>query len=100
MKSIVIVWNGAGGAQPGEVHNDGYPRSSRQTHNELIKTTNVNHATPFAYPAFVVWRTMPDGERKGRVVTAPLCCRNRVKSEWTRYLKSMDPYSTPVRLHS
>ena len=24
--------------------------------------------TPFAYPAFVVWRTMPDGSKKGRVV--------------------------------
>lgn len=25
-------------------------------------------ATPFAYPVFVVWRTLPSGERKGRVV--------------------------------
>ena len=25
-------------------------------------------ATPFSYPVFVVWKTIPDGERKGRAV--------------------------------
>ena len=27
-----------------------------------------NQPTPFSYPVFVVWRNMPDGSRKGRVV--------------------------------
>jgi len=25
-------------------------------------------STPFSYPVFVVWKTLPSGERKGRVV--------------------------------
>ena len=28
----------------------------------------TKEATPYAYPVFVVWRTLPDGTRKGRVV--------------------------------
>lgn len=28
----------------------------------------TNTSTPFSYPCFVVWRTLPDGSRKGRVV--------------------------------
>ena len=32
------------------------------------KMTWSNQPTPFSYPVFVVWRNMPDGTRKGRVV--------------------------------
>lgn len=42
-----------------------------ETFGKLIdqgRLERTSHTTPFSYPAYVVWRDMPDGQRKGRVV--------------------------------
>lgn len=36
--------------------------------HEQGKMTFSEQPTPFAYPVFVVWKTLPDGTKKGRVV--------------------------------
>lgn len=36
--------------------------------HEYGKMEWTTEALPFAYPVFVVWRTLSDGTRKGRVV--------------------------------
>lgn len=54
-----------------------YPLGSRDrkiidgTFDELQQQQRLKyttHATPFSYPVFVIWRNLPNRERKGRVV--------------------------------
>ena len=51
------------GQQDGDLVNKAFDRLHHQGRLEWTRT-----ATPFSYPCFVVWRTMPDKSRKGRVV--------------------------------
>lgn len=39
--------------------------SELESQGRIERTT---HSTPFSYPVFVVWRDLPNGERKGRMV--------------------------------
>ena len=42
-----------------------------QTFDKLHKQGRLSwtaESTPFSFPVFVVWKTMPDGKRKGRAV--------------------------------
>ena len=45
-------------------------------------------ATPFSYPVFIVWKTLPSGERKGRAVI-DICGLNQ--------LAQIDAYPLPLQ---